>query len=157
MQLQIELDCAEAEHDAFEESYVHGTENNCEQEEDKRAKSPKEMKSVVNAEGAILPESSAANVHPSTEPGPSDAQSSSKFQLSRAANVEAVTSMPTFSHLRSDEPLQAKPNHRATFNVSTFPFCQEAANFVPTCEIVKEPGFECARSCGSLSFSARTS
>ena len=120
LQLQVELDCAEVEHDAFEESSVHGTANNCEQE-GKCAKSLEEIKSVVNAEGAILAESSAANVHHLTEPGPSRTQFSSKFQLSRAANVEAVTSMPTFSHLRFDEPFQAKPNHRATFNVSTFP------------------------------------
>ena len=71
LQLQVELDCAEAEHDAFEESSAHGTANNCEQEEEKCTKSPKEMKSVVNAESAIIAESSAANVHPSTEPEPS--------------------------------------------------------------------------------------
>ena len=79
LQLQVELDCAETERDAYEESSVRGTANNCEQEEGECARSPEQMKSVVTAEGAILAESSAANVYPSTEPGPSGKQSSSKF------------------------------------------------------------------------------
>ena len=132
LQLQVDLDCAAAEHAAFEEIAEREHSVDCEQmkEDDQQATNPEP--STANVVFSTEPGPTTANVKLSKDPGPKAVRSLSKIESSFTADAKVTTSMPTFSHLQADEPVRAKPQHRTTFNAPTSSFRDEiTTSFVP--------------------------